>query len=252
MISPVNRKRVLPYVMRSTKVMPEHGYKIPDVYTSEKNYTYQEILDMWKDDKFVAEEKPLVENFVAKTRLEGTSTFRYPENLSDYNKEEYANTRKLYEDYNYNVAVGNVARLGKKGTFPCASFYPDRSGEGQASGTGAVVNYPEAFGLEDAYYVLPYLNLVNGPRFGALGMTQSGDISKLSDTDVFHILQRKVEQPGDDSPELIDVNDFDFERATRCAVTPVKFKYPADKQAHYSYPEYYYPRIDLPAAHSIR
>ena len=69
-------------------------------------------------------------------------------------------------------------------------------------------------------------------------------LAKLSDTDVFHILQRKVEQPGDDSPELIDVNDFDFERATRCSVNPVKFKYPADKQAHYSYPEYYYPRIE--------
>ena len=69
-------------------------------------------------------------------------------------------------------------------------------------------------------------------------------LAKLSDTDVFHILQRKVEQPGDDSPELIDVNDFDFARATRCAVNPVKFKHPADKQAHYSYPEYYYPRIE--------
>lgn len=69
-------------------------------------------------------------------------------------------------------------------------------------------------------------------------------LAKLSDTDVFHILQRHVEQPGDDAPEFIAEKDFDYARAERCAVNPVKFKFNTRERAEYAHSEYYYPYIE--------
>ena len=69
-------------------------------------------------------------------------------------------------------------------------------------------------------------------------------LAKLSDTDVFHILQRHVEQPGDDASELIAEKDFDYARAERCAVNPVKFKFNRRERAEYAHSEYYYPHIE--------
>lgn len=70
-------------------------------------------------------------------------------------------------------------------------------------------------------------------------------LAKLSDTDVFHILQRRVEQPGDDGPELIAQEDFDYARAERCAANPVMFRYAHQGgRVKYGIPIEYYPDIE--------
>ena len=69
-------------------------------------------------------------------------------------------------------------------------------------------------------------------------------LAKLSDTDVFHILQRRVQQPGDEDTGLIPEKDFDYARAERCAVNPVKFKFNPRERAEYAHSEYYYPHIE--------
>ena len=69
-------------------------------------------------------------------------------------------------------------------------------------------------------------------------------LARLSDTDVFHILQRRVQQPGDEDTELIPEKDFDYARAERCAVNPVKFKFNTRERAEYAHSEYYYPYIE--------
>lgn len=69
-------------------------------------------------------------------------------------------------------------------------------------------------------------------------------LAKLSDKDVFHILQRRVEQPGNDGPELIAKEDFDYARAERCAANPVKFSFNPRERAEYAHSEYYYPDIE--------
>jgi len=65
---------------------------------------------------------------------------------------------------------------------------------------------------------------------------------RLTEQDVWHILQRRVAPPGDDAPMYIPAKDFDYARAERCAVRPVKFIHPYeyDKKARYGSPGYYY------------
>lgn len=168
------------------KVVPYNGYALVPEWSKQKNYTYQEMLDLWKDFEFDNSSTALVQNFNSVKAFSGTGTFRYPENLSDYNNEKYADIRQLHENYTFsNVSnSGNEAVLFKGG-FPGKSAYIDRSGEDLAAGTGTIMQYPEAMGLEDDYYILPALNLVNGPRFGALGMASSGNIAKLSSADIW-------------------------------------------------------------------
>ncbi len=69
-------------------------------------------------------------------------------------------------------------------------------------------------------------------------------LAKLSDKDVFHILQRRVEQPGDDDTELIAAEDFDYSRAERCPAKPVMFRFNPREKPHYAHSEYYYPKIE--------
>ena len=69
-------------------------------------------------------------------------------------------------------------------------------------------------------------------------------LAKLSDADVFRILQREVEQPADDGPKLVEPKDFDYARAERCTVRPVKFKFHSNEAPKYGVPSEYYPYIN--------
>jgi len=177
-----NTKRV------PSKLVPYNGYALVPEWSKQKNYTYQEILDLWKDHEFDTSEVSLIQDYKAATKFEGVATFRYPEKLVDYNNDKYADIRQLHEDYAYSVDVnsGRRAVLNAPGTFPGKTCYIDREGEANADGTGVIINYPEALGLEDDYNILPGLNFINGARFGAMGITNSGNIAKLADSDVWY------------------------------------------------------------------
>ena len=93
-----------------------------------------------------------------------------------------------------------------------------------------------------------YEAIVNRTKGICVSGTKNNEVKKylarLSDTDVFHILQRRVQQPGDEDSELIPEKDFDYARAERCAVNPVKFKFNPRERAEYAHSEYYYPHIE--------
>ncbi len=65
---------------------------------------------------------------------------------------------------------------------------------------------------------------------------------RLTEQDVWRILQRRVAPPADDAPKYIATKDFDFSRAERCAVRPVKLKGPYDKKARLGTPNDYFPK----------
>jgi hypothetical protein len=93
-----------------------------------------------------------------------------------------------------------------------------------------------------------YEAIMSGTKGICVSGTKNNEVKKylarLSDTDVFHILQRRVQQPGDEDSELIPEKDFDYARAERCAVNPVKFKFNTRERAEYAHSEYYYPHIE--------
>lgn len=93
-----------------------------------------------------------------------------------------------------------------------------------------------------------YEAIMSGTKGICVSGTKNNEVKKylarLSDTDVFHILQRRVQQPGDEDFELIPEKDFDYARAERCAVNPVKFKFNRRERAEYAHSEYYYPHIE--------
>ena len=59
--------------------------------------------------------------------------------------------------------------LHQPGTWPPKSFYASRTGEDNANGTGAVVSYSDALGLDTAYYITPDVGYQNDSRFGMTG-----------------------------------------------------------------------------------